>query len=109
MAKEFPTRFARALPTTTAAHYKLVAAVVEEGPADLIIGVADGIDLQYRADHLKTILEAVVAYAKAIVADTVHNGVVLIHDETNLLCDAASDVTGALRNAADRMIETEAA
>src|SRR5260221_8833626 len=79
-------------PITVAAHYKLVAALVAEGAVDRIIGNADRIDLNDHAEHLKKVLAAMTAYAKAIVTDTCCSATCQIHDETDGLCDAAADV-----------------
>jgi hypothetical protein len=81
-----------------------MAALAAETPHQIVGYAADRFDILERADHLKTILTAVAAYAKAIVADTAHMAPTNIHDETGYLIDATSEVIGALNNACDRML-----
>ncbi len=98
------SRHAAVLPPCQLAHQALMAALAAETPHAIIGYAADRFDVLERADHLKTILAAVTTYAKAIVSDTAYLAPVNIHDETGFLVDAASEVTGALNNACDRML-----
>jgi hypothetical protein len=102
------TRHATPLPAVQLAHQALMAAIGAETPHQIVGYAADRFDVLERADHLKTILTAVTTYAKAIVADTAYLAPTNIPDETGYLTDAASEVTGALYNACDRMLEDQA-
>jgi hypothetical protein len=95
---------AAVLPAVQLAHTALMAAIGAESPHAIIGYAADRFDILERADHLKTVLAAVTAYAKAIVADTAHMAPTNVADETGYLVDAASEVVGALNNACDRML-----
>jgi hypothetical protein len=97
-------RHTAVLPSVQLAHQALMAALASETPHAIIGYAADRFDVLERADHLKTILTAVTTYAKAIVADTAYLAPVNVNDETGLLADAASDITGALNDACDRML-----
>jgi hypothetical protein len=64
---------------------------------------ADVIDLDYRADHLEAVLNALSVYLTAILDDTAQNtpgGLDLCHIEA-ALSNLASDVTSAIQRAAD--------
>lgn len=101
---------AKPLPATTAAHYSLIASLIATGEADKIVGNADHIDIEDRANHIQAVMAAVTSYVKAVVADTIDSSAVLIHDNVPLLADAAADIVGELRNAADaRSIDRAAA
>jgi hypothetical protein len=80
----------------------------QETPHVIIGHEADRFDILARADHLKTVLAAVQAYAKAIISDTAYYAPTNVADETGYLTDAASEVTGALYAACDRMLEDQA-
>jgi hypothetical protein len=68
-----------------------------------LIGLkADADDIEERAEHLRKVLEAVTSYVKAVVGDTRYHAACTIHDETGFLANAASDIVGALRSAAER-------
>jgi hypothetical protein len=54
------------LPAVQTAHQALIAALAAETPHQIIGYAADRFDILERADHLKTVLAAVTAYAKAI-------------------------------------------
>jgi hypothetical protein len=97
-------RHAAVLPAVQLAHHGLIAALAQQTPHAIIGYAADRFDVLERADHLKAVLAAVTAYAKAIIADTVYYSPVNVGDETGLLQDAASDIVGALNNACDRML-----
>ena len=70
-----------------------------------IRGDADHHDLTIRALHLKQVIAAVTAYAKAIIADTDYRVPVPLHDETDGLADAAATICAAFADAADRMLD----
>jgi hypothetical protein len=63
-------RHAAALPAVQLAHHALIAALGAETPHQIVGSYADRFDVMERRDHLKTVLTAVTAYAKAIVTDT---------------------------------------
>ncbi len=97
-------RHAAVLPAVQLAHHGLIAALAQQTPHHIVGYAADRFDVLERADHLKAVLAAVTAYAKAIVADTAYYSSVNVHDETGCLVDAASEVVGALNDACDRML-----
>jgi hypothetical protein len=97
-------RHTAVLPAVQLAHQGLIAALAQQTPHVIVGYAADRFDVLERADHLKAIFAAVAAYAKAIVGDTAHFAPTKIPDETGYLTDAASEVTGALYNACDRML-----
>jgi hypothetical protein len=71
-----------------------------------LIGLkADSGDIEERAEHLRKVLGAVTSYVKAVVGDTRYHAACNVHDETGFLADAASDIVGALREAASREAE----
>jgi len=99
-------RHAAALPGCQLAHAALMAALAAETPHPIIGHAADRFDIMERAEHLKTVLAAVTTYAKAIVAETADMAPAgYVHDETGYLVDAASEVTGALNSAVDKMLD----
>ena len=66
---------------------------------------ADSIDLQDRADHLSAVFGGLAAYLAIILDDTAQNapGGLDLTDAEAILADLASDLTGAILNAADEM------
>jgi hypothetical protein len=101
-------RHAAALPAVQLAHHALIAALGAETPHHIVRN-ADRFDIMERRDHLKTVLTAVTAYAKAIVTDTAELAPIgYIADETGYLQDAASEIVSAFNNAVDRMIDDAA-
>jgi len=78
-------------------------------PPELIGRAADADDIERRANHLREVLDEVTAYVRAVVGDTRYRAAINIHDESGLLTDAAADVVGALRKAADRAAEERSA
>ena len=104
-----PRNHAAILPAAQVAHHSLIAALAQETPHNIVGHYADRFDVLERRDHLANVLAAVAAYAKAIVADTKELAPCgYIHDETGALEDAAAEVTNALNNACDRMLEDQA-
>jgi len=92
------------------AHRGLVAALAQETPHNIVGAYSDRFDIMERRDHLKTVLAAVTAYAKAIVADTADLAPLgYVADETGYLEDAASEIVAALDNAVDKMLDDQAA
>jgi hypothetical protein len=73
--------------------------------------IADAADFNERADHLRTLMIAVGDYVRVSLKDIGDSsGVELdVKYVEGAFHDLTGDVTGALRNAADRMMETEAA
>ena len=66
--------------------------------------IADGRDLEERAEHLQDILGAVLDYVGAIVADTSHlapGGSIDRKYLLGLISDLAGDVAGSIANAAE--------
>ena len=85
-------RHAAALPAVTLAHHVLIGALAAETPHQIIHN-ADRFDIMERRDHLKTVLAAVTAYAKAIVAHPAELAPIgYVADETGYLTDAASEI-----------------
>jgi hypothetical protein len=85
-----------------AAHVEFVASLATHPPCPIPVD-ADVLDLDYRADHLEAVLNAVSVYLTAILDDTARNtrgGLDLRHIEA-ALSNLASDVTGAIQRAAD--------
>jgi len=74
-------------------------------PPTLIGLKADAGDINARAGHVEAVLGAVTSYVKAVVGDTRYHAACRIDDETGFLEDAASNVVGALREAANREAE----
>src|ERR1700730_13639468 len=76
-------RYAAALPAVQLAHHALIAALGAETPHVIAGSYGDRFDIMERRDHLKTVLTAVTACAKAIVTDTAElTPVGYVHDET---------------------------
>src|ERR1700689_238982 len=87
-----------------AAHTKFVAALAEQPPRPIPVAV-DAADLEDRADHLNTILDAVSVYVTSILQDTAQNapgGLDLRYIDV-LPSDLVSDATGTIEGAADAM------
>jgi hypothetical protein len=98
---------AGAKPSTNpvrAAHAEFVAALAAHPPWPIPL-YADATDLEDRADHLKTVLNAVSVYVTAILDDTAQNlpGSLDLRQIDALLSDLTSDVTGTIQRAADAM------
>jgi hypothetical protein len=86
------------------AHVEFVTALAAHPPCQIPVD-ADALDLDYRADHLEAVLNALSVYLTAILDDTAQNtpgGLNLRHIEA-VVSDLASDVTGAIQRAADEM------
>jgi hypothetical protein len=87
-----------------AAHTEFVAALAGHPPRTIPLD-ADAIDLQDRADHLESVFSAFLAYVTVVLDDTAQNvpgGIELPQSEA-VLIDLASDITGPIQHAADRM------
>lgn len=103
---------ASAKPSTNpvrAAHADFVTAVAGNPPWPIPL-FADASDLEDRADHLKTVLDAVSVYVTAILDDAAQNvpGGLDLRSVDALLCDLTSEATGTLRRAADAIAENTA-
>jgi hypothetical protein len=97
-----------ARPTGIQLNYaNLLDNLAEVGAPHLIGLRASGADIEERAEHLRKVLEAVTSYVKAVVGDTRYHAACTIHDETAFLADAASEIVGALRRAANRQAEDD--
>jgi hypothetical protein len=107
MKQTSPNRLAPALPALQAAHTTLIAALASLKPNRIVSNhAADRFDIMARAEHIDAVLAAVTTYVKAIVADTAHMAPIgYVHDETGYLVDAASEITGALNSAVDKMLD----
>jgi hypothetical protein len=106
-ANRAPITEARAKPPinpVVEAHAEFVAAIAGHPPRPIPID-ADAIDLEDRADHLSKVLNALSAYVTTIVDDAAQNapGKLDFCDIEGIIFDLASDVTGAIRYAADDM------
>jgi hypothetical protein len=98
-----------ARPTGIQLNYaNLLDNLAEVGAPHLMGLRASGADIEERAEHLQKVLNAVTSYVKAVVADTRYHAARTIEDETGFLVNAASDIVGALRQAADRQAEDDA-
>jgi hypothetical protein len=100
---------AGAKPSTNpvrAAHAEFVAAVAGHPPWPIPL-YADAIDLEDRADHLNTVLNALSVYVTGVLDDTAQNipGGLDLGQIDALLSDLTSEVTGTLRRAADVLAE----
>jgi hypothetical protein len=69
---------------------------------------ADPDDIHEWAEHLDQVLEATRQYARAVVDHLAQVSPVQIDEETRGLADAASDLVGGLRKAANRLTEAAA-
>jgi hypothetical protein len=76
-------------------------------PPHLIGLKADADDIERRASHAEAVLNVVTSYMRALVGDTRYHAACTIHDETGFLTNAASDIVGALRSAAERQAEDD--
>lgn len=92
-----------------AAHAEFVTALAANRPWPIPL-FADASDLEDRADHLKTVLDAASVYVTAILDDAAQNvpGGLDLRSVDALLCDLTSEATGTLRRAADVMAENTA-
>lgn len=99
-----PANLAR--PSGIQINYANLLDNLAEVGAPRLIGLrADRADIEERAEHLQKVLDAVTSYVRAVVGDTRYHASCTIHDETGFLADAASDIIGALRDAANREAE----
>jgi hypothetical protein len=97
-----------ARPTGIQLNYaNLLDNLAEVGAPHLMGLRASGADIEERAEHLRKVLEAITSYVKAVVGDTRYHAACTIHDETGFLADAASDIVGALHQAASRQAEDD--
>jgi hypothetical protein len=89
------------------AYAEFLAALGEHPPRPIPI-IADSIDLQDRADHLKNVFGGLAAYLTVILDDTAQNtpGRLDLCDAEALLADLASDLSGAIQRAAEEMAES---
>jgi hypothetical protein len=87
-----------------AAHAEFLAALASHPPRPIPID-ADSIDLHDRADHLSVVVSGLAAYLAIVLDDTAQNspGGLDLTDAEGVLADLASDLTGAILNAADEM------
>jgi hypothetical protein len=89
------------------AHFRCIAELMTLKPRR-IIGNTDRFDLLNRADYIEAFLSGVTVYVKVLVGDIIREFPLGdIDDDTDLLAVATSDITGALKNAVDRMIEVD--
>lgn len=95
------------LSPVQAAHRDMILALSQETPHTIVGHVADRFDLEDAKDHLRQVLGAVTNYVKAIIADAKWYSPVNIHDETDLLTDAAGDICGSINNAIEQMLELQ--
>jgi len=102
-----PNPLAPALPAVQAAHTTLIGALANLKPNRIVSSVAaDRFDILARADHLDAVLAAVATYVKAVIADTAYLAPIgYVADETGYMVDAASEITGALNGAVDKMLD----
>jgi hypothetical protein len=87
-----------------APHAKFVG-MLGGHPPPVIPGNADSIDLQDRADHLDAVLGGLTAYLAVFLDDTVQSvpGGLDLWDAEAVVADLASDLTGSMFLAAERL------
>ena len=87
-----------------AAHAEFISAIAGHPPRPIPLD-ADALDLEDRGDHLGKVLSALSVYVSVVLDDTAQNvpGSLDLRDVEAILADLASDVTGAIRHAADDM------
>jgi hypothetical protein len=87
-----------------AAYTEFLAAVAAHPPGPIPVD-ADAIDLEQRADHLNAVFGGLRSYLAIILDDTAQNapGGLDLTDAEAILADLASDLIGAILNAADEM------
>ena len=111
-ANAVPTRFATLAPPVIASYAHMIGRLAANRPHYLNPRmIADASDFNERADHLRNLLIAVGDYVRVSLKDIEDSsGVALdVKYVEGAFADLTGDVTGALRNAADRMVEMEAA
>jgi hypothetical protein len=86
------------------AYTELVAALITHRPRPIPIDI-DTIDVEDRANHLKSVFAAISSYVGVILDDTAWNvpGGLDFGDVEAALSDLTSDVTGTIQLAADAM------
>lgn len=84
------------------AHKQLVVTLQGYPPRPISVD-ADSIDLEHRADHLNAVFSGLARYLAVILSDTAQNvpGGLDLTDAEAILADLVSDLTGAIRLAAD--------
>jgi hypothetical protein len=87
-----------------ARYAEFLAALAEHPPRPIPI-IADSIDLEDRADHLKGVLSGLAEYLTVILDDAAQNtpGRLDLCDAEAILADLASDLSGAIQRAAEEM------
>ncbi len=102
-------RHAAILPAVQRAHATMISHLAQNTPNHIVGHFADRFDLMERRDHLRAIHAAVIAYTKAIVADSAEMAPIgYVKDETGFLQDAAAEIYDAFDNAIERMLEDQA-
>ena len=86
------------------AHAEFVAVLAAHPPRPIPID-AHAIDLGERTDHLNKVLNALSAYLTAVLDDTAQNvpGGLELRQVDSLRSDLASDMSGTLQHAVERM------
>lgn len=93
---------AKAFTGLQKAHQVLVAQISATTPNNItLLATADA--LQARKEHLSEVLNAALAYAKALIDDTNEVSPTKVADHTDYLEDAISDVIGGITHAARRL------
>jgi hypothetical protein len=106
------TRFATSAPPVIASYAHMIGRLAANRPHYLNPRViADSSDFNERADHLRNVLIAVGDYVRVSLKDIEDSSGVSLDVKyvEGAFADLTGDVVGALRNAADRMVEMEAA
>jgi hypothetical protein len=87
-----------------AAYAEFLAKLAAHPPCPIPVD-ADSIDLEDRVDHLNEVFSGLIAYLTAVLDDTAQNtsGGLDLCDAEAILSDLASDLSGAIQNAADEM------
>ena len=87
------------------AHLDLVTRLAATRPHQ-IVAIADRLDVEERAEHVRDVLDAALSYVGAVVVDTNANLPVGSLDGVSVmrcLSELAGDVAGRLLNAADEL------
>jgi hypothetical protein len=90
----------------TAGYADFLAALAKHPPRPIPLD-ADSIDLQDRAEHLSALFGGLATYLGVVLDDTAQNvpGGLDLADAEAILADLASDLSGAIQNAADQMAD----
>jgi hypothetical protein len=91
--------------SVTDAHAHLVQRVITNKPHHMQVWlVADALDFEHRAEHLRRLLIATEDYVRAVMVDMARSSNIYVDtDVTGGISDLRGDVVGTLLNAAERI------